>query len=338
MTGMQPGDGGRRPSEPTTAPEAKAGNDRPRTNERRGSNDDPARTVRRYLSAIDGEKPGRTSQRTSDTIASRITKVDELMVSSDPLTRLHLMQERIELHGELLRLNQGEGIDRAQLERQFIKVARSYSDRHGLSYAAWRQAGVDADVLDAAGIRRGRSSKATQEKATQEKTTAAPASNGPSPAAATDEGRHARREAPQRPAEAPPGMPTLPAPPTPPPGAAPFPPASEPAPDAWTQPPPGGFEPFPAYQADAYPETEPYAEAYPAGGGVGAEGYPTDYPADPYYPAEPGAAQPQDDSLFGEFSDVPADGRPPYPAFEFEERDGLSDGWRNVDRQRPYRS
>ncbi|MHB1534624.1 MAG: hypothetical protein ACYC1D_08440 [Acidimicrobiales bacterium] len=44
-----------------------------------------------------------------------------------------------------------------ELETAFVKVASGYSERKGLSYAAWREAGVSADVLRRAGIRRTRS-------------------------------------------------------------------------------------------------------------------------------------------------------------------------------------
>jgi hypothetical protein len=40
-----------------------------------------------------------------------------------------------------------------QLERAFERVARSFSKRAGISYAAWRDVDVPAATLDAAGIR-----------------------------------------------------------------------------------------------------------------------------------------------------------------------------------------
>ncbi len=43
----------------------------------------------------------------------------------------------------------------AALEADFVKAAKNYSERKGISYAAWREAGVDAGVLKAAGLRRG---------------------------------------------------------------------------------------------------------------------------------------------------------------------------------------
>ena len=44
--------------------------------------------------------------------------------------------------------------DHAALEDAFVKVARSYSERQGISYTTWREIGVDAAVLSKAGITR----------------------------------------------------------------------------------------------------------------------------------------------------------------------------------------
>lgn len=129
----------------------------PRAN--RGGSRRPAvfeqeRTVRRYLSDVEGGRAGRSAKRTADAVGNRITKVDELLVSADPLSRVHLTQERIELHAEYVRLTNGHQQERSQLERDFLRVVRSYGDRHGITYAAWRQVGVEAAVLEKAGIRK----------------------------------------------------------------------------------------------------------------------------------------------------------------------------------------
>jgi hypothetical protein len=42
--------------------------------------------------------------------------------------------------------------DTSELEADFVKVARSYGDRRGIAYAAWREVGVPAAALTAAGI------------------------------------------------------------------------------------------------------------------------------------------------------------------------------------------
>lgn len=108
--------------------------------------------MRRYLSVLETNKAGRGVKRAADAIGNRITKVDELLVSADPLTRVHLTQERIELHAEYVRITNGNHPDVSQLERDFVRVVRSYGDRHGITYAAWRQVGVEATVLEQAGI------------------------------------------------------------------------------------------------------------------------------------------------------------------------------------------
>jgi len=107
--------------------------------------------VRRYLAALESERKG-GKRRLADSIANRILKIDELLVTADPLSRLHLTQERIDLHGEQIRYANGASDDVSSLEKQFIKVARSYADRLGISYSAWRQVGVDPEVLERCGI------------------------------------------------------------------------------------------------------------------------------------------------------------------------------------------
>jgi hypothetical protein len=79
-------------------------------------------------------------------------EIDTQLLSADPVQRLHLTQERIDLHAEYLRLTTGTS-DISELEKAFVRVARGYGDRHGISFSAWRQIGVDADVLNAAGIK-----------------------------------------------------------------------------------------------------------------------------------------------------------------------------------------
>src|SRR5581483_10938755 len=121
---------------------------------------DQARVVRRYLAALESERKG-GKRRLADSIANRILKIDELLVTADPLSRLHLTQERIDLHGEQIRYANGASDDVSSLEKQFIKVARSYADRLGISYSAWRQVGVDPEVLERCGIVRNGTSRPT---------------------------------------------------------------------------------------------------------------------------------------------------------------------------------
>lgn len=118
----------------------------------KGGPHDRARIVRRYLSALDAQKPGRTAARTVESVLHRIHQIDTLLLSADPVQRLHLTQERIDLHAEQLRLQTSNSGEFEDLQKAFIRVARAYGDRHDITYSAWRQVGVDAEVLNKAGI------------------------------------------------------------------------------------------------------------------------------------------------------------------------------------------
>jgi hypothetical protein len=81
-------------------------------------------------------------------------QIEDRLPTADPLSRVHLVQERINLQNELA--SKEEAVDLKALEEDFIRAARGYGERKGISYAAWREAGVDANVLRRAGIARTR--------------------------------------------------------------------------------------------------------------------------------------------------------------------------------------
>ncbi len=110
--------------------------------------------VRRYLEALESSKPRRGRRRTGASIQKRLTSIDTQLVDAEPLTRLHLMQEKKNLEDEMAR--SGEVQDLSGLEKQFVKVAKAYGERKGISYSTWRSAGVSAAVLQKANIARSR--------------------------------------------------------------------------------------------------------------------------------------------------------------------------------------
>ena len=113
---------------------------------------DQGRAVRQYLEALESNKPKRGRKRTPDSITKRLERVEAELQTADPLKRLQLTQERIDLQAELAA---GERkVDMAALETAFVRSAKGYSQRKGISYTAWRQAGVSAPVLKKAGISR----------------------------------------------------------------------------------------------------------------------------------------------------------------------------------------
>jgi hypothetical protein len=113
-----------------------------------------SRAVRRYLEAVDAHKPKRGRKRTTQGIEARLRQIEERLPSVDPLTRVHLVQERINLQNELA--TKEDAVDLDALEQDFVSAAKGYGERKGITYAAWRAAGVDANVLRKAGIARTR--------------------------------------------------------------------------------------------------------------------------------------------------------------------------------------
>ncbi len=111
------------------------------------------RVVRDYLEALRNNKPKRGRKRTAETIQARLDAIEEELLEADPIDELRLVQERRNLTVELNSM--GDGVDIAELEAEFINIAKSYSARQGISYATWRDVGVGASVLKAAGIGRG---------------------------------------------------------------------------------------------------------------------------------------------------------------------------------------
>ena len=113
------------------------------------------RIVRRYLEALESSKPRRGRKRTPDSIRKRLGTIDVTLATADPLSRLHMVEEKQRLEAELS--HTGDTVDMAALEKSFIKVARLYGERKGISYSAWRTVGVSAAVLQQAKIPRTRS-------------------------------------------------------------------------------------------------------------------------------------------------------------------------------------
>jgi len=111
------------------------------------------KAVRDYLEGLRATKPRRGRKRTPDSISKRLAAIDAELADADALTELKLIEERRRLTEDLESI--GTTVDLASLESAFVKVARSYSERQGISYASWREVGVEPKVLRAAGIGRG---------------------------------------------------------------------------------------------------------------------------------------------------------------------------------------
>lgn len=113
------------------------------------------RAVKAYLEGLEVTKPKRGRKRTPDSISTRLQRIEDELRTADGIQRLHLIQERMDLNAELAKSD--TVVDMKQLEDDFVAVAKEYSASKGISYTAWREAGVSADVLKRAGVPRTRS-------------------------------------------------------------------------------------------------------------------------------------------------------------------------------------
>lgn len=113
-----------------------------------------AAAIKRYLQALESRRPGRPV-----TLAGLQEKLDLLIrkiaEEHDALKKVDLVQMRLDTEQRIAGF---EEVDFEMLERGFVRYAREYSERKGISYSAWREIGVPAPVLKQAGIPRTRRS------------------------------------------------------------------------------------------------------------------------------------------------------------------------------------
>ena len=112
------------------------------------------RAVREYLAALEMDrKPGRRMDR--PTIEGRIADVQSRVdAEPDPAKRVELIQKRLDLEERLVSLQDEPDLE--ALESAFVDAAADYSERRGISYSAWREAGVPAAALKRGGVKRTR--------------------------------------------------------------------------------------------------------------------------------------------------------------------------------------
>lgn len=89
-----------------------------------------------------------TTRRKLESVEERITRC------TDPLVRLGLHQEAIDLQDALTRQEFEEG-DFEQIEQEFIERVAEWAKRKRISYEVLRTAGVSAAVLRQAGMKAG---------------------------------------------------------------------------------------------------------------------------------------------------------------------------------------
>jgi hypothetical protein len=115
-----------------------------------------SRSVGRYLDALEAHKPKRGRKRTPESVKKNLAAVQESLKTASGARRLELIQQRRGLEVEMAGMQAG-GPDLSALEKEFVRSAKGYSERKGITYGAWREFGVPAEVLRKAGISRGAS-------------------------------------------------------------------------------------------------------------------------------------------------------------------------------------
>jgi hypothetical protein len=110
------------------------------------------RIIREYLEIVEATKPKRGRRRTPESITKRLAIIATELKTADPVTKVRLIQERLNLRNELAGMKTKTEVGTAEV--RFVKVARSFSVRNDITYDAWREFGVTPAVLKRAGIER----------------------------------------------------------------------------------------------------------------------------------------------------------------------------------------
>lgn len=112
------------------------------------------KAVRDYLAALEeGSKPGRRLSEAE--LTEKVGTLNQQIEEEDnPAKRVELIQKRLDYEERLAKMEDRPDVD--ALEKAFVEAAGEYSERKGISYTAWREAGVPAAVLKQAGVPRTR--------------------------------------------------------------------------------------------------------------------------------------------------------------------------------------
>jgi len=109
--------------------------------------------VNRYLLAL-GTTKRRGRPLSKERMTRRFDAAHRQLAASTGLAKLVAAQEIRDLKGALDELAQRDPQRLRSLEDAFVRVARRFSERRGISYEAWREVGVPAAILRRAKVAR----------------------------------------------------------------------------------------------------------------------------------------------------------------------------------------
>ncbi len=115
-----------------------------------------ARTVNAYLVALDEFRPKRGRKVSLEDLEKRLAAAQKEAEQTVGTTRLLAIQLIDDVEKRISALANTATTSIEHLEDGFIRSAKTYSDAKGISYNAWRKAGVPAALLKRAGITRTR--------------------------------------------------------------------------------------------------------------------------------------------------------------------------------------
>ena len=112
-------------------------------------------TVDRYLAAVN--TPGRRGRKVPKAaLVQRLATAQDQLQTGAGIARVVAAQEVRNLQARIAAVDSSAGADLQSLEAAFVKIAKQFGEQRGISYGAWRDAGVPADALKRAGIARTR--------------------------------------------------------------------------------------------------------------------------------------------------------------------------------------
>jgi hypothetical protein len=112
-------------------------------------------TVNAYLEAINTPKR-RGRKVTTATLEQRLVKAQTSAKDASGIEKVVVAQEIRDLKAKIAQATAATPRDLKALEGAFVKIAKRFGEKRGVTYGAWRDAGVPAVVLKQAGVARTR--------------------------------------------------------------------------------------------------------------------------------------------------------------------------------------
>ena len=112
-------------------------------------------TVDRYVVAINAPKR-RGRKVTKATLETRLVDARSQSKNATGVDKVMATQAVRGLQAKIAQMGASNNADLKSIESNFVKITKKFGENRGISYGAWRDSGVSADVLKRAGVARTR--------------------------------------------------------------------------------------------------------------------------------------------------------------------------------------